>query len=252
MLIKVITLNMWFDGPLLDSAIAFLIKENPDILFTQEVYYSDDLALEPRLRSFSQLKKALPQYDSFFSPAFGHVLPQGVVPMGNAIFARYPLEHRETFFYDVHYHDKFVIQPENYEFVPRNLQHASVTVNSDRVHLFNTHGIWGKDGGNTPRRTAMGKTVAEQVALHERVILGGDFNMDPDTEAIKLIEKHVQPVFPLEHLKTTFNVKRKTQPGYSTAVSDMLFTTTNIRHIEKTCPQVDISDHLPLIAVFEM
>ena len=55
-----------------------------------------------------------------------------------------------------------------------------------------------------------------------------------------------------DELKTTFNMKRKTDPGYAAAVVDMIFISKNIEVISHDCPQVDISDHLPLVCKFNI
>jgi endonuclease/exonuclease/phosphatase family metal-dependent hydrolase len=50
-----------------------------------------------------------------------------------------------------------------------------------------------------------------------------------------------------EELKTTFNMKHKDNPGYATAAVDMMFISPDIKVSEKACPEVDVSDHLPLV-----
>ena len=47
-------------------------------------------------------------------------------------------------------------------------------------------------------------------------------------------------------------MKRKTDPGYAAAVVDMIFISKNIEVISHDCPQVDISDHLPLVCKFNI
>jgi endonuclease/exonuclease/phosphatase family metal-dependent hydrolase len=53
-------------------------------------------------------------------------------------------------------------------------------------------------------------------------------------------------------LATTFNMSQKTNPGYATAAVDMLFISREIKVTSSECPQVNISDHLPLIATLEV
>lgn len=47
-------------------------------------------------------------------------------------------------------------------------------------------------------------------------------------------------------------MKRKTTFGYATAVVDMIFVSGDICVTSKSCPKVDISDHLPLVCEFEI
>jgi endonuclease/exonuclease/phosphatase family metal-dependent hydrolase len=45
---------------------------------------------------------------------------------------------------------------------------------------------------------------------------------------------------------------RKDNPGYATAAVDMLFVSPGIKIIDRQCPDVDISDHLPVVATLEV
>jgi endonuclease/exonuclease/phosphatase family metal-dependent hydrolase len=68
---------------------------------------------------------------------------------------------------------------------------------------------------------------------------------------MKNIEQYLTSVFG-NNLKSTFNMRRKDNPGYATAAVDMLFVSPNIRIVNSECSDVDISDHLPVIATLEV
>ena len=97
----------------------------------------------------------------------------------------------------------------------------------------------------------MSKIIRDQIKDKENVILAGDFNVRPDTKTIHNIEKVLKNVFK-DELVTTFNMKRKTNPGYATAVVDMIFISHNTAVVSHSCPPVDISDHLPLVCEFNI
>jgi endonuclease/exonuclease/phosphatase family metal-dependent hydrolase len=63
---------------------------------------------------------------------------------------------------------------------------------------------------------------------------------------MRQVGQHLTSVFG-DSLKTTFNISRKDNPGYATAAVDMMFVSSDIEVIEKACPAVDVSDHLPLV-----
>jgi len=65
------------------------------------------------------------------------------------------------------------------------------------------------------------------------------------------ISDHLTNIFGNE-LKTSFNMRRKDNPGYATACVDMLFVSSDIKVMDKVCPDVDISDHLPLVATLRI
>ena len=115
-------------------------------------------------------------------------------------------------------------------------------------------GIWGLDGGDNSARFKMSDIIVEQIKDKEKVLLAGDFNLKPNTQTIKNIEKYLTNVFK-DELKSSFNLSRKNLekfPGYATAVVDMLFVSSDIKLLTHSCPQVDVSDHLPLICEFEV
>jgi endonuclease/exonuclease/phosphatase (EEP) superfamily protein YafD len=97
----------------------------------------------------------------------------------------------------------------------------------------------------------MSNVLIELVKNKERVILGGDTNAKPTNKSMINLENSLLSVFG-NNLATTFNMSQKTDPGYATAAVDMLFISHEIKVISSECPQVNISDHLPLIATLEL
>ena len=73
----------------------------------------------------------------------------------------------------------------------------------------------------------------------------------PHTKTIQNIEKNLKNIFK-DKLKTTFNLKQKNLHPLSTIVVDMIFASPDLKIIETYCPNVDISDHLPLVCVLEI
>lgn len=47
-------------------------------------------------------------------------------------------------------------------------------------------------------------------------------------------------------------MKRKTNKSFAISVVDMIFVSKNIKVIDKNCPNIDITDHLPLICTLEI
>lgn len=251
MQIKVVCLNIWL-GILLDRSIAFLKEQDADIILLQEVFDAREESWNNRgLRSRAELKKLGYAYEAF-SPTFVKVQEEGKIPQGNLILSKFPIVSSEEVFFDVPFNDSFLQWRGNFETTPRNLQHVVIDANGTELNVFNTQGIWGEDGDDNERRLAMGQTIADAVRGKSHVILGGDFNVQEKTETIKLIESvGVKNIFK-DELKTTFNLRRKTHPGFATAVVDLLMISPDISVLEHSCPDVDVTDHLPLIAVLEV
>jgi len=91
----------------------------------------------------------------------------------------------------------------------------------------------------------MAEVVIEAVKDKQNVIVAGDTNAKQTNQAILDIEQHLVSVFKRD-MTTTFNMRHKDNPGYATAAVDAVFIDRGMKVIEKQCPDVDVSDHLPL------
>lgn len=244
--LKIITLNTW-GGRLLENIITFINAEQPDICTFQEVFngLGDDLA--PNLRSLKILNEKLGMPYSVFSATHR----ENNIERGNAVFSKYPLTLVDTIFFDVPYNENYKDIPPNFEYAPRNMQCVQVAVAGKMLNIFNIHGIWGQDGRDNERRLFMGRTIINIIKGRDNVILAGDFNVNPDTETIAGIERYVRSVFKNE-VTSTFNMRHKSNPGYSTAVVDMIFISQGLQVSRHYSPQIDVSDHLPLVAVLNI
>ncbi len=247
MKLKAISLNIW-EGNFLDGAIDFFRSENADILFLQEVYGLNDSASDDKFRTLEILKETLGFPYFYYVPGVKHSRKEGKFFQGNAILSKFPITDSSAVFFNDPFNDNFVDGPEHNPFFPHTLQHAVLSTHAGEINAFNIHGTWDLDGDNySEKRQQMSRAIIEAVKGKPRVILAGDTNAKPTNKAIRNVEEHLTSVFG-EELKTTFNMKLKDNPGYATAAVDMMFISTDIKVIEKACPKVEISDHLPLVA----
>lgn len=76
-------------------------------------------------------------------------------------------------------------------FSPRKLQHVMVQAGDRKVCIANIHGLW--NGGpktDAPERIAQSERIrAFMVKCHEPLVLCGDFNLLPDTESLRMVER---------------------------------------------------------------
>lgn len=244
---------MWLGGKLSDSILEFIKNEKPDILAVQEVYDSKDEKLEKRFHLIEIIKEECNFQHVFFSPACMAILPEGKIPAGNAIFSRFPFLNSETTFTYSEFKEisNYEMPDGDFSLTPRNLQYVMLEINDVKVNVFNTQGVWGKDSYDNKNKLEMSEKIVQEIENKSNVILAGDFNALPNTKTMLNIGKGLRNVF-RDKLKTTFNVRRKKNPIFSNLVVDMVFTSNNIKVSESYCPNVDISDHLPLVVVFEI
>jgi len=233
----------------------FLNEENPDIVAFQEVMDGKDKSLDRNIRTIEELKSFFTDWNYYFAPEFMLDDDGLKVEIGNAIFSKFPLMKTWSTDFGISY-GKFDVNPPNGDFSthPKNIQCCEVDIKGQIHTVCNLHGIWGLDGGDNSARLKMSEIIVQHIKDKDKVILSGDFNLKPNTQAIKNIEKYLTNVFK-DELKSSFNLKRKNLekfPGYATAVVDMLFVSSDINLSSHRCPQVDVSDHLPLVCEFEV
>jgi endonuclease/exonuclease/phosphatase family metal-dependent hydrolase len=246
--IKIVCLNVWIGGVLFEPMLEYLQKENADIYLLQEVFNGEDPDLSPQYRTFTELQKRLNLPEAHFAPCFIEDIDGKQVVQGNAVLSKFPLEEVSISHYDAPFGKRNNTR-NAFHLSPRNLQHVKAKLNNQEIHVLNTQGIWGEDGLDSPRRLKMVEHIIEEIGNNSPLVLAGDFNMRPETEAIALIEKKLHNVFKNE-LETSFNLKRKdleNYPGFASAVVDMLFVTPDLKIIGHESPTVDVSDHRPLV-----
>jgi endonuclease/exonuclease/phosphatase family metal-dependent hydrolase len=245
MKIKVISLNIWHSH-MLPASLAFLKAQNADIVLAQEVSNSSDLALAENYRAAEYLRAelALPYID--FAPTALFQYDPAKVDEGLLILSRFPISHSTSHFFYGAYREVNPFDSSEWPKIPRALQHATIEVEGTELNVFNLQGVWDLDGDNySEDRRKMSETIVSNTVGVPNLILAGDTNAKPTNPAMKSLEAHLKPVFG-DELKSTFNMRRKSNPGYATAAVDLMYVSPTIAVLSKSCPDVDVSDHLPL------
>lgn len=251
MKMKVLTLNMWSGGKLLDVVLSLLNRENADIITLQEVNSGGSEKLQRRFRTISEFRRLLayPYYQ--FDPALFNFEQGERIEHGNLVLSKFPITYKSNIFIDGSYSEFDWNKRTDFANVPPIFQHVAVDANGKMIDVFNIHGVWGEDGKDSPRRLHMSKLLLSQIQGKENVFLAGDFNVVPDTKTIGDIENELSNVFKRE-LISTFNMKHKDKGGYATAVVDMIFVSKHIEVVNHYSPRDDVSDHLPLVAEVQL
>lgn len=249
MITKVVSLNIWH-GNVFDSAIEFLNKEDPDVILLQEVYDGKDENLPRVFRTFSVLKQELPSYNAVFGAGFCDITPLGEIESGNAIFSKFKILETENIFFDEPYRTFDAESQTDFSHNPQTILLSKLENNGIEINVGSVHGIWGFDGRDNPRRLEMATTIVKSVKGKKNVVVAGDFNVNPDTQTSRIIEKELVSVFGTT-LTKTFSLKHKPEE-FKSVVVDLMFVSQNINVVEKDCPDIDVSDHLPLISTLEV
>jgi endonuclease/exonuclease/phosphatase family metal-dependent hydrolase len=241
---KLISLNIWgghVRGPLLEFIKA---HRDIDIFCFQEVYHeaskkisTDDRAVS--LNIFTELQALLPDHIAFFKPVVG-----GFYGIGSFVKKGiHVLNEGEVSIYDNPNY------PGHGPTHSRNLQWIECQANGQTFSVVNIHGLW----------NGQGKTdSSERIVQSERIkkfinnikcptILCGDFNLRPDTESIRILEKGMNNLVKLYNItstRTSFYPKEEKFADYVLTSPDI-----NVEHFEIL--HHEVSDHLPLFLEFK-
>lgn len=243
---------MWLGGKLFENIAAFIAAQRPDILCLQEVYNAETYPVDTKWHHVGSLATMLGFSHYAFNPAFTRLEPSGFrMQNGNAVLSNLPIKSSVSTFFDVPFNGSYIEKPGDFQLTPRNLQHVELEMANQTLHIFNTQGIWGFDGADNERRLAMGDTIAREVAGVRPALLMGDFNVEERTQTMQKITETMKNVFAGE-LTTSFNMQQKNGGGFATSVVDMMFVSPDIRVTNHRVATENISDHLALIAEFEV
>lgn len=249
---KCICLNLWWGGNLFPAIIDFLRAEDADVVCLQEVHDAHDPELKDRLRSMDMLREKLGYPYEDFAESHLLKLPEGLMPSGNAVLSKFEITMRsKTYLFDS-MQDEYLDVPEQWPIFPRILQHVALVSPGGEINVFNMHGVWDLDGDSpSSQRKRMFERTLQTVDGKPNIILTGDTNATTNNPLFRDVEKQLISVFGHE-LTSTFNMRRKDKPGYATAAVDHMFVSPSYRIVSKDCPDVDISDHKPLVVSLEL
>lgn len=236
---KLITLNTWgarVKGPFFD----FIKKyRGVDIFCFQEVYEKAEEKLkvhypEVSYNLFSELKKMLPDYDGYFRPAFHGIY-------GIAVFIKKDFKIFEEGDIIVHDNSTYTEIGGHHS---RNLQWIKFELDGKKFTVMNVHGLWnGKGKTDTPERISQSKMIKEFVNKSEDPkILCGDFNLNPDTESIKIIEEGMDNLIKKHSIKST-RTSLYTKPE---KFADYVFISPDIKVKDFKVLPDEVSDHSAL------
>lgn len=252
-------LNIWIGGKYQKELLSFIQELQPDVIALQEVVMPTESSVEhPSLHTLELIKSSLNTTYSTFAPYIeirgDKTFTKGYsAQFGSAIVSKFPIVHSTDKFYIGEYqsidHDTIL----DWSDAPRNLLNAEIQLSDKQsVTVYTTHGVWGKEGRDNENRDIMSNTLIDAVKGKKSVILSGDLNTEPDTRCIQNISKTIPSVFE-NRLTSTFNKKKKNL-NVSTwdFVVDYVFASSDLHVVKSYVPDVDVSDHVPLVCEFEI
>lgn len=127
--------------------------------------------------------------------------------------------------------------------------YVEVQTGAQSLFVCNFHGAsWPWDKRDNPDRITQSKTLIEFFADKERTVIGGDFNLFPDTDSIRMFSQHgYRDLIKEFDIKTTRSqISFDMHPGSDQYWADYAFLKPNVQLKNFAVPDNLISDHLPL------
>lgn len=255
---KIIFLNIW-GGKVFDPLMKF-VKESAadtDFFCFQEVFDSPherEVSWGGRANMLAELTRGLPEFKPCFASAVSgfdgdnHVDYE--LSLGLAIFVREGITVESS--------GDFLIcgeewtQNQQSEIFPHNLQFARFRRGIKMHTIVNVHGVaYPGSKLDTPERRSQSQKIVEFLNREKsEKILGGDFNLMPDTESIRMIERAgMRSMIKEFNIRTTRSILSYARYPETDRqhFSDYVFVSPGVGVSDFRAPQISISDHLPMV-----
>jgi endonuclease/exonuclease/phosphatase family metal-dependent hydrolase len=241
---KIITLNTW-GGRVKEPFIEFIKKyKDVDVFCFQEIYDKAEEIMsgeypEDSMNIFTDIQNLLPEHIGFFRPSLLGVY-------GLAIFIKKDiviLEEGEKF---IHVSNSEAITDGHHS---RNMQWKKFNLDGKIYTIANVHGLWNGNGkADTPERIAQSNAIKEFLNMAENPkILCGDFNLNPDTESVKILEMGMKNLIKDYSVSTTRTSIYFNKPGKSEKFADYIFISPDIEIRDFKVLSEEVSDHAALL-----
>lgn len=237
---KIMSLNIW--GGHLHASLLDFIKQNQDVdvFCFQEVYHkaTNKISTEDRenhLDIFSELQNILPNHAGYFRPVVSNIY-------GIGLFAKNTLDvlnEGEAIIHDnPHY-------PGSGPTHKRILQFLEFRSQNQTYCVVNIHGLWnGKGKSDSPERIAQSHHIRNFInTLSIPVILCGDFNLNPDTESLGILEAGMTNLIKTHNITSTRSSFYPKDGKYA----DYIIVSPDIKVKDFSVLLNEVSDHLPLV-----
>ncbi len=229
MKLKVLCWNIWTDGKF-EEVLEFLKTSEADIIGLEEVQTD-----EPKRNVIGFLGNL--GYDHVFAPVkkdWG----DRIISDGPAVFSKHRIARSETYLLS------------NSD--SRAAAGANVQIGSDILHVFGTHLLHTHQKPSEVQEEQAKNLLA--LVPKEKSIVMGDFNAEPESTAIKILESRLANADPA--LAPTWSVYPEgcmvCKPADVSIKLDYIFTTADIKTDNFKVEKSMASDHLPVSVTLEL
>lgn len=254
---RIVYLNTW-GGRVSDKLFPYLqeMKGLVDIYLFQEIFNSN---IDDRIREGGRTRLYLELSDIFKDSHVGYFSSsedciddrpsRGLkIPFGLATFIKNTITPKEWGDFFVFKSRNSIIDNDSKTF-GRNVQYFKIPRNEGDLMILNYHGMWNGNGKtDTPERLAQSEKIKLFLdKTDSEKILGGDFNLEPDTQSLAIVEEG------MINLVKKFNITSTRTDFYQKPVkhADYVLVSPGVKVKSFKVPNIPISDHRPLILDIE-
>lgn len=243
------------------EVIELVKKENADICSFQEAMNAVDDSCYEMFKSKNKLVEIENYKYNHFAPLFiadgitkNNVVVRdfgGKAEQGSLILSKYNIkESYNEFYYNEYKYEYDATYFKELDW-SRSIENLILDIDGKHLQIINVHGIWNKDKIGDDRTINQSKFILSKIRKDIPVIVVGDFNLLPNTDSIKLLNKE------LINLIDKYNI-RTTRPEFDDGldkgniVCDYIFVNDKVKVNDFRVLNSLVSDHLPLILEFDI
>lgn len=239
---QLITFNTW-GGRLGEKPIRDFFKkyQDSDVFCLQEIWETDDLSLidDPKVdtKLLTKISSYLPDHRYYFRPQY-----RGIYGLATFVHEKHVVDSEG---------ELFVFKEQGYENPAamgnhaRNIQFLNLKINAQPICVVNFHGLWNGGGKtDTPDRISQSQKIADFLTkVPSQFLIAGDFNLEPETESIRIIERMCP-----QNLIKQFNITSTRSSLYPKPgrFADYIFLSKEFLVSEFEVLPDEASDHLAL------
>lgn len=250
--IKFIQINI-YKGKYLEALVEFLQRENPDIITMQEVSVAEaNLCSDKSANLFELIRGEMGLGGVYTTDVKLEGFPNSA--FGNAVLSRFPITGHKMIklkeFRPLTL-EEFSSTESIWPFIPRHLLDATIDLDGQSLHAISWHGAWTAPPQDTPETERQAKIVVDHLSsISVPFIIGGDLNTIPQSKTIQMVSSIATNLMEGSGILQTMN-SRLHRIGSRGYLVDYIFTSKHFKKISLDVPQVDVSDHLPVVAELE-
>jgi endonuclease/exonuclease/phosphatase family metal-dependent hydrolase len=246
---KLVTLNT--QGGALTPALLDFLKRHQDveIFCLQEVYHDAAQKEDKRwvlIRNMNLLRDmqaVMPDYNVIFHPHWGDY-------WGLTMFIKKDISLLNSGDIFVHKKPGWNYDLELEGRTAKNLQYATLETPLGARTVINFHGLWNGGGkGDSEERLLQSQSVVTFLkTLTDPYILAGDYNLNPDTTSLEILESHG-----MRNLIKEFGINSTRTSLYTkdNKYADYVLVSGGVEVLDFTVLPDEVSDHSPLFLEFQ-